>query len=1374
MRQTDYITVFAYPIPAISANLTLACVPAAIQFTDKSVAGAGTITSWNWNFGDGTSSSETNPTHTYTQTGYYTVGLKVTNSGGCSNSYNLTRYLRLVDGIQPNFDWDQTSADCSAPYTLQYRNQAAGPGNLTYNWSLGGGATPSSSTAANPAGIVYNTGGTYTVILQVTSDLGCSAQIQQPVSLSNNTAAITGPTQICINTPATFTNGSSPTPSSAAWVFDNGAPTTGSNVSNTFASPGTHQLKLINTYASCIDSTTETITVVTQPTVDFTAEVTSSCKAPLTVHFTDKTSPAANSWSWDFGDGTTSTDQNPVHTYTSTNTYNVTLTVGTSAGCSNSTTKTGFIIIRQPTITFNASTLGACVSSTPTNNTLYPLAQISSIDPVVSYSWIAPGASPSTSAASNPGFQFSSPGIYTISLSIMTAGGCGASLTANNAVQIGTPTTPSITAIPNPVCGKQPVTFSDNTTPADHWNWFFGDGSDTVTTVPSVSHRYKSTGDNSVTLTLVNQGCAQTTVKTITVNPPIASFSFKTGCPNGFDVAFKDGSLLDTKQPVTYLWNFGDPASGANNTASGADPEHIFTNKGTDTATYIVTLIVINGSCSDTVSNPITLGPTTAAFTPAPSYCENKLFTLTSNSSNPSLITNYNWTTDDGKTHTDSLPSWTISYFSPGNHTVTLTVTDIYGCSSSVTQPITISGPIGKFIAPDPAGGCVDKLITFTDASTVFESTQPIVSWYWNYGDGSDTLSYTNTAVTHVFKDTGYYVVYLTVKDANGCASTYNIPRAFQATAPQALFSGPDSFYCPQELLTLKDRSQGYGISENWSWGDGASSAAPTHTFGPANQTYTVVLNVTDQYGCTASATDTVRIQSPVAAFDISDTTAICTPLETYFTPHAQYYDSLYWDFGDGTTSTLPTTSHFYNSLNTFTATLYVQGPGGCMASTNRKVMVLNPQSTVFTYSPLRQCDSILVTFNIVPLPWTKWTLYFDDGAADSTMILNPAHMYRTPKSYGPSMYITDPTGCIVQVSGQSGNVTVLGAVPFFTVNKSAFCDQGVVNFADYSITNDGVAQEIYNFGDASPIVTQSDGIADFNTQHDYTTPGFWPATLQVITNTGCKAAYTDTIAIYQTPHPVIQTKGLLCTGLIQFEGSLTDPQVDTIYWNWTFGNGQTGAGQQTFSNFAPGNYTVQLKTSVSLGCSDDTTFNLTVFPLPSIIGPREITTPVGVPADIPFTYSDNIVSYTWTPAEHLNCTDCADPKATLINSERYQVTVLDANSCANTDTILIRTICNDKNYFLPNTFSPNGDGVNDFFYPRGSNLYNIQSMQVFNRWGQKVFERRDFPANAANMGWDGTFNGRPAPSDAYVYFVQVLCDNSQVVVLKGDITLVR
>ena len=93
---------------------------------------------------------------------------------------------------------------------------------------------------------------------------------------------------------------------------------------------------------------------------------------------------------------------------------------------------------------------------------------------------------------------------------------------------------------------------------------------------------------------------------------------------------------------------------------------------------------------------------------------------------------------------------------------------------------------------------------------------------------------------------------------------------------------------------------------------------------------------------------------------------------------------------------------------------------------------------------------------------------------------------------------------------------------------------------------------------------------------------------------------------------------------------------------------------------------------------------------------------------------------------------------------------------------------------FIPNTFSPNNDGMNDVFYPRGKGIFAIKRMKIFSRWGEVIFERNDFNANDASKGWDGTYNGKALSPDVFVYTVDVVCDNNTVLNFKGNIALIK
>ncbi|HMZ46899.1 MAG TPA: gliding motility-associated C-terminal domain-containing protein [Chitinophagaceae bacterium] len=107
-------------------------------------------------------------------------------------------------------------------------------------------------------------------------------------------------------------------------------------------------------------------------------------------------------------------------------------------------------------------------------------------------------------------------------------------------------------------------------------------------------------------------------------------------------------------------------------------------------------------------------------------------------------------------------------------------------------------------------------------------------------------------------------------------------------------------------------------------------------------------------------------------------------------------------------------------------------------------------------------------------------------------------------------------------------------------------------------------------------------------------------------------------------------------------------------------------------------------------------------------------------------------------------------------------------------EEVKVTVVCNGGNIFVPNTFSPNGDGMNDVFYPRGKGVYTIKSFRIFNRWGEMVFEKTNFQANDASAGWDGMYKGVKQPTDAYVYSIEIMCDNSISVPAKGSITILR
>jgi gliding motility-associated-like protein len=193
------------------------------------------------------------------------------------------------------------------------------------------------------------------------------------------------------------------------------------------------------------------------------------------------------------------------------------------------------------------------------------------------------------------------------------------------------------------------------------------------------------------------------------------------------------------------------------------------------------------------------------------------------------------------------------------------------------------------------------------------------------------------------------------------------------------------------------------------------------------------------------------------------------------------------------------------------------------------------------------------------------------------------------------------------------------------------------------------------------------------------------------------------------------------------------------------------------------------------VGCFRDSAFvNITVFPYPTVNAGPNLIISAGAQVILNPAYSADIVSWAWTPSSGLSCTGCPAPSASPQNTTSYTISVVNNGGCAASDQVTVIVTCSNENVFIPNTFSPNNDGANDVFYPRGRGLFKVQSMRIFNRWGEMVFEKTNFAANDASAGWNGNYRGIRANEDVYTYIIEIICNNSEIIPFKGNITLIQ
>jgi len=165
----------------------------------------------------------------------------------------------------------------------------------------------------------------------------------------------------------------------------------------------------------------------------------------------------------------------------------------------------------------------------------------------------------------------------------------------------------------------------------------------------------------------------------------------------------------------------------------------------------------------------------------------------------------------------------------------------------------------------------------------------------------------------------------------------------------------------------------------------------------------------------------------------------------------------------------------------------------------------------------------------------------------------------------------------------------------------------------------------------------------------------------------------------------------------------------------------------------------------------------------------------LGDPVNLDITTNTEIIEYIWSP-EVLGCdTPCVSLDFTPNLSQVYTLTAVSSDTCLATDEVFIE-VEKVRKVYIPNAFSPNFDGANDYFTPYGAipNVQAVSRMQIFNRWGAVVYEQQNFQANQTSGGWDGTFKGKAAEAGVYIYLVEILFLDGEVKSYSGDLTLVR
>jgi len=692
-----YIVVGIAPLAQFDAYYAFSTLPTTVKFVDSSL-GSSPFT-YLWNFGDGATSTEQNPTHIYTQRGTYTVSLTVKNAYGTSTEIKRD-YISI--GVNPKADFSATPTTGNAPMTVRFTDQSQG-GPKKWTWIFGDGQ---GSSDQNPVH-TYWTAGIYNVILTVSNDYGTSditknsyIVVVAPLTSQYTADPMTGSSPLTVR----FTDKSLGNPATWYWNFGDGITSTEQFPSHTFTAPGAYDVMLTVARDTNSDTSTQVINVGGVPVADFAGNPT-AVNIGGTVRFTDQSANKPTSWQWNFGDGATSTDQNPAHVFLAKGLYTVTLTVRNDNGRDSEIKKDYINVGVGPVADFIPQIPPYELANLPQN---VRFIDKSTGTPT---SWFWDFGDGQTSTVQNPSHSYATEGSYSVSLTVKNNFGMNTKV-MKDIINVGKGPMVDFEADKTVVGVGRIVTFTDLSRNAPtSWTWDFGDG--TTGTGAKPDHAYRAIGTYDVTLTASNPTTTSSRTKTgyITVlNLPRADFTAdKTRGGAPMSVQFTD---MSSGMPTAWKWDFGDGAG-----STERNPLHTYSTFGT----YSVSLTISNANGEDTTIKPnyvvTTLAPV-ADFRvdkrtgKAPFIVQFK--DLSTN--NP---TKWVWEFGDGTSSYEQNPQHL--YPQEGTYDVRLTVSNNYGSDTAfktgspsetsmmtvTTAPVTVPVSEGTMVA-----GAVDSPVS--------------------------------------------------------------------------------------------------------------------------------------------------------------------------------------------------------------------------------------------------------------------------------------------------------------------------------------------------------------------------------------------------------------------------------------------------------------------------------------------------------------------------------------------------------------------------------------------------------------------------------------------------------------------------------------
>lgn len=1306
--------------------------------------------------------------HNFAISGTYTPQMLLSDTTGCvvliEPGIDIT-----VDSIIPDFSYVQTASCDTAQVcfydssTLLYSSSAS---IASYKWYFGDG---DSASITNPCH-KYTSPGDYEVVLIVQASYGCADTTRDTIHVTASPIAsfTLSDTSICAPDSVMFFNTSTAenNPLLVGWNF--GVPASFSSVDSptyVYSSPGIYNVVLTVTDSlGCVDSAVQAIQVYP------TAYVTTN--NDTNICFGDSLqlmASGASNYIWTPSTYLSdSSIQNPLSVPLDDINYIVN-SLDTN-GCLSVDT----VVVNVQRVTANFRADSVCLGDTTHFTNLSTRTDF----PITTYRWDFDDAltSPAdTSLVTNPIFVYISSGIHAVNFRVTDSIGCVDDTTIN----VYTLETPVADFIADTVCYGDFTAFTDVSDAgggviATHF-WDFGvSGISTDTSTLSAPYYSFPTMDTfRVTLTVTNGSCGDDTTKPIYLySLPHARFLGDSTCVNNV-VYYDDSSTAGSGTINQWQWNFGDGSTLAD-TSSAQNTSYNYGSIGT----YNVNLIVFddNGCFDDTTVRTTILNASQASFN-ADTICLGDTMHFSDLSlSFGGVIAQWKWYFDDpvsGMNDSSSLQNPSHFYTSTGLYAVRLVIGDNLACDDDTIINIFVApNPIARFVSDTGCAGSVTSFFNFTDSLG-----EPMNGYQWQFGDASAISVLINP--THGYAMAGTYNAILTAQNIYGCTDD-TTASVFVAEIPSPNFIADT--VCEGLATHFTDLSTSADfplLGWNYHFGNPGTDSSllqnPSFVY-ESGGNYFVNLEVENSVGCKADTTIRVEvIRPPVANFSFSGP---CEGAITRFTDVStdgtEPINNWLWDFNEvpPATAGVPNPNHIFTSSGVFNVSLTVQGIFGCADDTIIPVSIYESpipnfevQDAVCLGLPICFKDSSVST--TAPVNSWNWDLE-NDGTIDFT-VDSACYTFTTSGVKEIKLVVTNASGCSDSITKD----VIIHALPIANFSFEIPCVFETFDFTNLSTpATVPIVQYDWDFGDGLSASTK-------DPSHIYGIVDTYDVQLTITDAYGCEDDTIQAVMVDYIPSIIPPADTTIC------EGNTVQLTVSGLYdyVEWTPDYQINNTNTDTVLVSPEYSFTYNVSGHTALGACNPATASVRVYVIPNLdfnveALPTEIV--LGSSSELTAIPESVIDSIVWTPAQTLSCDDCLDPTASPTTGTMYVATIyytLSDAYCYNSDSIYINvlTSCPTENVFIPNTFTPNFDELNDVFYIRSQGEMTVEYFRIFDRWGNKVYEEENIPTNDAEHAWKGTnLYGKEVNSGVYVYVARVKCSNDESLDFKGNVSLFR